>query len=492
MARISLVLSLLAHVCVASSVTAPKSTFDYATFQVTDSVLQSKPINGRFVGFSIEVSSAAKMLAVGGKGGPVRMSYANLMNGLRTASHSTAGPNIRIGGNSADISVYLPTGELPAGDSYRITDSDMATYATAVPQWNGTIALDVNFRNPTDAGLAVAHAQAASRVLGGWPLIESIEVGNEVDLFYQDGIRNKSYAYADYKGEFAVYAGALNTILPAPRIQGATWCHPAWAPNWTDYVTSFGPAVFSSLSYHRYAESSCAGHSPTMAALMADAASAGIAEFLAPLARTAAAARIPFFVGEGNSISCGGAYNLSDVGASALWALDTLFNVAAVGVERWNFHGGPDGAYAAVAYDDITVDMPDVRPMYYGLRAFAEATASNSVLYSVKNVTGNNGFIKAWAVTDDARATRVIVLHKDYRIGSTNASITIVPVNGGDRGGTAVLTRLDMGPKGVNATSRDGITIGGQTFTGSTDGEQRMVCVCVLICVCLPCAGCVV
>jgi hypothetical protein len=45
--------------------------------------------------------------------------------------------------------------------------------------------------------------------------------------------------------------------------------------------------------------------------------------------------------GEGNSVACGGAYNVSDTMASALWAVDELFNVAAVNITRWNFHGCP-------------------------------------------------------------------------------------------------------------------------------------------------------
>lgn len=50
------------------------------------------------------------------------------------------GPNIRIGGDSTDFSVYLPESEpLPAGDLYHITPEDFEAYVTAVPVWNGTV-----------------------------------------------------------------------------------------------------------------------------------------------------------------------------------------------------------------------------------------------------------------------------------------------------------------------------------------------------------------
>ena len=73
----------------------------------------------------------------------------------------------------------MPSGTLPANDTYRITDADLQLYAAAVPAWNGTIVLDVNLRNPTDPTLAVNHVKAAAAQVG-WGLIEGIEIGNEV------------------------------------------------------------------------------------------------------------------------------------------------------------------------------------------------------------------------------------------------------------------------------------------------------------------------
>ena len=46
---------------------------------------------------------------------------------------------------------------------------------------------------------------------------------------------------------------------------------------------------------------------------MEDASAAGIGSFIAPYAAVAAAAGLPMYIGEGNSVSCGGAKNVSDV-----------------------------------------------------------------------------------------------------------------------------------------------------------------------------------
>ena len=46
------------------------------------------------------------------------------------------------------------------------------------------------------------------------------------------------------------------------------------------------------------------------------------------------------------------------------------------GVTGMNFHGGPRGVYPAIAFDEH--GALEVRPLYYGLLAFAELTANHS------------------------------------------------------------------------------------------------------------------
>ena len=115
--------------------------------------------------------------------GVARPSFVNLMNLLRSAAGGGAvagvrGPNLRIGGNSADKSAYVPAGTpLPLNDTYRITGADFAAYAAAVPLWNGSITPGVNFRDATSAALAVAHVAALNAAIP-WSagLVEAFEV----------------------------------------------------------------------------------------------------------------------------------------------------------------------------------------------------------------------------------------------------------------------------------------------------------------------------
>ena len=66
-----------------------------------------------------------------------------MQKNLRDCSGTNGlGPNIRVGGNSADESAFVPSSTpLPSGDTYRITSADLDSYNVAIPTWNGTLTL---------------------------------------------------------------------------------------------------------------------------------------------------------------------------------------------------------------------------------------------------------------------------------------------------------------------------------------------------------------
>jgi hypothetical protein len=439
---------------------------DVATFQLTGIGTARIPLD--FIGFSIEVDSAPELLLAGGLGGPPRASIGALLNTLRTAAGAAEGPNIRVGGNSADASVWVPTGPIPPNSTYRITQADLEAYASAIPAWNGSVTVDTTLRYPRQPELDAAHVSASLKALGS--RLASFEIGNEPDLFFENGIRAPTYTYAQYKEDYTAVSSVLMPLLNGThvRVQGATWCSNKWSlADYQDYVTAFGH-TFSSISVHRYAETACRGATPTIEGLLADKSAEGLARGVSPYV-TAAPKNVPVFIGEGNSISCGGYAGVSDVWASALWVVDALFNMAAVGIKRWAFHGMPNGPYAVISYPNRRVDTPNVRPIFYGLLAFATAAGHSSTLYEVKNVSSTNPYIKCWSVKDDSGATRVVVIHKDPAPGLLNATITIVPA--AKLLGTGTLIRGLPGPNGIRSAWNESITFGGLTWSTSTDGQ---------------------
>jgi hypothetical protein len=439
---------------------------DVATFQLTD--VGGARIPRDFIAFSIEVGSAPEVLLDGGLGGPPRASIDALFNTLRAAAGAAAGPNIRVGGNSADESVWAPTGTLPPNSTYRITQADLEAYASTVPAWNGSVTLDITLRYPRQPELDAAHVSASLKALGS--RLASIEIGNEPDLFFENGIRPPTYTYAQYKEDYGSVSSVIMPLLAGTDVwvQGATWCSNKWTlADYHDYVTTFGH-TFSSISVHRYAETACHSATPSIEGLLADKSAAGLALSVAPYV-TAAPKGVPVFIGEGNSISCGGYAGVSDVWASALWAVDALFNMAAVGIKRWAFHGMPNGPYAVISYPNRHEDTPNVHPIFYGLLAFATAAGHGSTLHEVKNLSNTNPFIKCWGVKDDDGASRLVVVHKDPAPGLGNATITIVPPAG--LVGAGRLIRGLPGPKGIRSAWNESITLGGLTWSTSTNGH---------------------
>ena len=102
------------------------------------------------------------------------------------------------------------------------------------------------------------------------------------------------------------------------------------------------------------------------------------------LGNATAASGIPYVIGETNSISCQGAFNISDVMASAIWAVDYVLYLSSLKVSRVHFHMGTRYRYSPwqpIFYNDTAAH---VKPIYYGnlfnAAAFAGGEKQTEVL----------------------------------------------------------------------------------------------------------------
>jgi hypothetical protein len=167
-------------------------------------------------------------------------------------------------------------------------------------------------------------------------------------------------------------------------------------------------------------------------------------------------------MGEMNSVSCGGAAGVSDVYASALWIADVSMQLASAGVDGVNFHGGapPGGVsyYAPFVLD--AAGAPIVRPVYYGMRLVSLVTAAHGRLLPA-TVGTTAATVEAFATVGDDGAVRVLVL----RLGEGGPDTVHLAVGAGAPS-HATLVRL----RAPSLTSSTGLSLGGQTWDGSTDG----------------------
>jgi hypothetical protein len=441
---------------------------DAVTIQLLAGAPLSQPIPSDMASFSWETPCALMML--GESGSSPRVSTVNLLGQLRAATGGGRGPNLRIGGNSGDCSAYIPNiaTPLPTNDTYRITPADITSWSSVPPAFNGSVTVGLNFRNPTDPSLAVAHAAAVIAETSATTL-SGFEIGNEPDLYFESktGMRPKSYNFSSYDSEWSMYAAALPPGAPKQGLANArdSPSHPLDAAMPT-FIKEHAGKGTPSFSLHYYPLDGNASPPPTIEQLLANESSAKVASY-ANLVQDAAQGDARFVLGEANSAYGGGAWNLSNTFASALWAIDTLFWASLVNISRINFHGCPSGAYTPIAYPNASdsADPPDVRPLFYGMLAFSHASA-NASAHAPSDITSTNPAIVAWPALGADGVYRVTVIHKDVA-ASEPALVTLSPPRG--TAAHCFATVRTLAASG-GAASHYGVTWDGRTFDGSVDG----------------------
>ena len=106
--------------------------------------------------------------------------------------------------------------------------------------------------------------------------------------------------------------------------------------------------------------------------------------------------------------------------------------------------------------------------MYYGMWVFNTFVANSSKLLTTNTVSTTNSYVKVWSAISATGQRSVLVIHKDMN-ATSSATVTIQLPAGMVLRGTASLTRVTPGAEGVY--SNTGISFGGLTFDGTSDGK---------------------
>jgi hypothetical protein len=375
-------------------------------------------------------------------------------------------PIIRVGGDSTDGTWWPIRGVIPPGGIYYpLTKGWMRTTHALAADLGAKLILGINLA-AGDPAIAAAEGRALLDGVGR-QFIDAFEIGNEPDLYgafpwFRDRrgntyrSRSRSYDLSDYTKQFSEWAKALPTMpLAGPATSG-----PAWMGKLGSFIAA--EPQLKLVTYHRYPLRACvtdptSPQYPSITNLLADGSSSGLAQGLASYVRVAHAKGLPFRVAEMNSASCEGAAGVSDTFASALWALDTMFNLASVGVDGVNFHMLPGSNYElfTVSHDSSGAWQAFVHPVYYGLLMFSQAFPPGARLLPV---TAPSGPVKIWATLDADGVTRVVLINKDPAAAS---DVTVqLP------GSASVGSLETLSAPSVSATS--GVSLGGQTFGAET------------------------
>jgi hypothetical protein len=374
-------------------------------------------------------------------------------------------PILRIGGNTTDWA-WVPAlgGSPPRWVKFSLTAGWLGVAGHLVRFLRARVIPSLNLEADRPA-LAAAEAGALGKSFGLSNVL-GFEIGNEPELYssltwYRTaagvGVRGRParYNFAAFLRDYAAVAAAV----PGRRLAGpSTGDSPAWTRPLPEFL-QLEPRV-RVVTEHRYGLDHCSPSDPvpTIQRLISPSAQIGVAESVARQVRSARAHHVSLRIEELNAVACGGWPGVSNSFASALWALETLFESVRVGVDGVNIHTRTRGVNSLFTTRLVNGRWTaGVKPEYYGLMMFAQDMPPGSRLLSTTGATWDP-WVHVWAARLPTGAVRVTFINEDPGRGG---SIAVV-IPGASQ--TASLVRLSA--PALAATS--GVTLGGGDFGAAT------------------------
>ncbi|KAJ4499327.1 hypothetical protein C8R41DRAFT_815319 [Lentinula lateritia] len=446
-------------------------------------------VASNFFGISFELSFMNEYF--GNDTDTIPQAMLNYLSQIRSRTGSND-VRIRVGGNSGDVSTYVPT---QASPMLILTDPDADSNSQPVnygpmlwevmekvsEEVNGVqylIGLTINTTN-TDSVIA----GDATKFLGNH--LDAMLLGNEPDLYTAHDQRPNvvNYTVDDYIGEYSAALHDISNTTAGDLTNGHNVAGPTVCCDWDlatlldqGYLSNF-TNVLKYITLQHYPQNNCFGSYQyqlvyyTQHGNLVDLAAwqkPGINIITGNTTRGAPR----MLMSEFNSASCGGIPGISDTFAvGALWSIDYALQLASVGYTAAYIHTREQGiSYNLVTppnVSEINTGPWTTDPPFYALIATAEILASsNGIIINDLNVsTDVNATIGGYAIYD-----------------ATNSSLNrIVLFNYGT---DSIEFRLPSGIKATNPTNatvkylsassiteKYEIAWGEQTFLGAGDGK---------------------
>jgi hypothetical protein len=361
---------------------------------------------------------------------------------------------LRIGGNTSDFSIWtdknVPVStkaqDGPVGpDAGLNIDKTTQVTPAAIDElrgfldatgWDVIYGLDLGHGDPE---LAASEAAYAVEKLGRALIV--LQIGNEPDLFYRNGLRQSTYVYADYIAEWKRFAAAVLKRTPSAPLGGPD------VGNHIDWVESFAKDVPETklLTSHFYAEGPPSDPNANISRLLHQHVKNEAN--MKQMVELGKQVRVPYRMAEGNSCYHGGKEGVSNSFAAALWGADYMLSLAQWGVTGVNFHGGGQGFYTPIAGGGA---QPFVaRPLFYGMVMFQQFM--NGLMYPVSGVDGT---VRAYASLDPKRHMNVALFNMDENAVAA-IELTVAGWNG-------TLDAMHLAAPSLDSTS--GVNFGGSAI----------------------------
>jgi hypothetical protein len=361
--------------------------------------------------------------------------------------------NLRVGGNTADrLSVPVP--------GPKDADSLFAFAKAAGVKVIYTLRL-----HQGSAENVVPIAKYIAQHYGAQ--LACFAIGNEPDVFTKQ--------YSVYRDEWKKYVAAIRAVAPEAKFCGpcATQTRVAWSREFADDFAKSGFIVY--ITQHDYPGGDSRHATNVVAArdkLLSSAMLIHYEKFYHAFAAAALSNGLPYRYDEANSFYDGGAKDVSDTFASALWGLDFLHWWAAHGASGVNFHTGDKVAARDMnkpcryAVFWTSSEGYNVHPIGYGIKAFDLGGHGRVLPLTMSNTDALD--LTAYAVRHKDRTLLVTIINKEHGADGRNADVTI---NATGIGGHARVIALNA-PDG-NVAKATGVTLGGAAIAdnGSWAGK---------------------
>jgi hypothetical protein len=448
----------------ASDQSGQPSTSDPLTLKVQQAMSDTAVLDASFASFSYEKRYLHTSTSV--FFGPDNASLIGLFNAL-------GGGVLRIGGNSVDRITWTPEGVGQVKAQVSRTDvNNLANFLKLCPNWK--VIYGINFAGAHDSSsspaLAADEAAYVAQQLGTQLL--AFEIGNEPDSYGDTRTPNLAgLTYTSFINGGTVTQGTTPGWVQFAQaitsaVSGAVFSGPSAASDSSGWAESFAVTEkgnFAWLTEHYYI-SNYNSAAPSIAGMLSYP-DTNLVAALQNLRTAASKAGVPFRIDEANSyFSSTSPAGVSNVFASALWAIDFIFTHAQYGASGLNFHNnGAIKSYTAIG--DASGAVTAVQPIYYALLFFSQIFAGGTTGRLLTTTLSENDLaVSTFAVATADGATYVVVNNKDT---SNVANLTIALDSSASQ--ATVMTLVSSGENATDQLANPGIyddgvpiTFGGQ------------------------------
>ncbi len=377
-----------------------------------------------FSGLSFETAILSKT--------PKYLSSSNTV--LLQLIHNLGSGVLRIGGNSSDVVKWTGGARTSKTGSDSLTTSDIDTVRAFAKAIHWPVLFGLNLGTGTSRAAASEAAYAASSFQDN---LIALQIGNEADLFYNNGHRTPGYSYANFQNEWSTYfTGIRNAGYTAAFAGPDLAFNTAWMNSFAENESQHT----NMLDAHYYKTGPGSDASITYRTLLTPDTKLPV--YLQSLNNAALRSKLPYRISECNNIYSGGRAGVSDVFASALWALDFMWTVAENNGQGINFHGSTGGAYSPIVLQN---GIPIPRPEYYAMLAFTYGAAHSTIIPARISSSLYNCNVYACV---NAGITHITLINKELTNGisfaihlsNTASSVSIARLSAPDMTSTSQIT----------------------------------------------------